>query len=111
MQMSGCGSRKFANPNVPDGVEAASAVGLVKSRYATVTLVAEQPTEGRVLELTGDGCGPVPSPMLGGSAELKIRSNQGGESGPNGPMGQRAAEGTYVLAFREKPVSNRSEFE
>jgi hypothetical protein len=97
--MSGCGSRKFANPNVPDGVEAASAVGLVKSRYAAVTLVAEQPTEGRVLELTGDGCGPVPSPILGGSAELKIRSNQGGESGPNGPMGQTGGGRDILTRF------------
>jgi hypothetical protein len=97
--MSGCGSRKFANPNVPDGVEAASAVGLVKSRYAAVTLVAEQPTEGRVLELTGDGCGPVPSPILGGSAGLKIRSNQGGESGPNGPMGQTGGRRDILTSF------------
>jgi hypothetical protein len=84
--MSGCSSGKFANQNVADGVEAASAVGLVKSRYAAVTLVAEQPTEGASLRTYGDDCGPVPSPIPGGSDELKIRSNQGGESGSNGPM-------------------------
>jgi len=97
--VSGCGSRKFANPNVPDGVEAARAVGLLKSRYAAVTLVAEQPTEGRVLELTADGCGPVPSLILGGSAGLKIRSNQGGESGPNGPMGQTGGRRDVLTSF------------
>ena len=109
--MSGCGSRKFANPNVADGVEAASAVGLVKSRYAAVTLVAEQPTEGRVLELTGDDCGPVQPPIPGGGDELKSGAIKAENRARTGQWDKRAAEGTYLLAFREKPVSNRSEFE
>jgi len=97
--MSGSGCRKFANPNIADGVEAASAVGLVKNPYAAVTLVAEQPTEGRVLKLTGEDCAPVPSPILGGSDELKIQSNQDGESGSNGPMGGTGGRRDLLTSF------------